>query len=94
MRHIENSYVCKTTCSGSTMTHLTTGQIAGEIEKSHGIKFPLWRMREVIDRLATSGAVTVTRVGPYRTLSPYDVLIVIAEFQKRNLLPKDAPATA
>ncbi|WP_010587886.1 hypothetical protein [Schlesneria paludicola] len=72
---------------------LTITEVAESIHRQHGGEIvPAWKMRRVIDSLDTNDAISIQRVGIYRTVAESDVAIIAAELQRLGWLAPESEA--
>jgi hypothetical protein len=73
-----------------TQLRLTLTEVAGSIERQHGRRTPIWKLRRVVDYLESADSLDVQRVGNYRTIADGDVPIVAAELRRLGWLESEA----
>ena len=69
---------------------LTITEVAKSIQRQFGgERVPDWKMRRIVDSLDSANAISIQRVGVYRTVAPEDVLAVANELRRIGRLPQE-----
>ena len=74
----------------ATALRLTLTELAGSIGRRFGREVPIWKLRRVVDVLESQDAISIQRVGNFRTISDADVGIVAEELRKIGWLDREA----
>jgi hypothetical protein len=74
--------------SGESL-RLTIPEVASSIERQHGKRPPIWKLRRVVDSLED---LDVYRAGNYRLVAEPDVSKIITELRRQRWLPSEEAA--